>query len=207
MYLQDVDNVFDLAVGRRASRYGDVYHQNEVEQSTYNFEHRDAEMLFEHFERLRARSASACCGAGLVAARVRLVHEVLAHVQPARRARRDHGDRARGVHRPRARAGARVAQAYYESRERLGFPMLQGGRAVNATLPRRAAHRGAAAEGAAAARGGVRRCARRQPPRRGIRAGRGGFTRLRDAAPARRARARRRRPGAPIARSTRRAAR
>ena len=33
MYLQGVDNVYDLTVDRRASRYGDVYHQNEVEQS------------------------------------------------------------------------------------------------------------------------------------------------------------------------------
>ena len=44
MYLQDVDNVFDLVYTRgriaasSASDYGDVFHQNEVEQSVYNFE-------------------------------------------------------------------------------------------------------------------------------------------------------------------------
>jgi len=50
MYLQDVDNVFDLVwtygPDGTAVTYRDVYHQNEVEQSTYNFEHADvAEML------------------------------------------------------------------------------------------------------------------------------------------------------------------
>src|SRR5881275_3371382 len=56
MYLQGVENVFDLVwtewqeAGRtRRLTYGDVYHQNEVEQSTYNFEHANAETLFRHF--------------------------------------------------------------------------------------------------------------------------------------------------------------
>ena len=47
MYLQDVDNVFDLVYTRWKDRgvehvltYGDVFHQNEVEQSVYNFEQR-----------------------------------------------------------------------------------------------------------------------------------------------------------------------
>jgi glycyl-tRNA synthetase alpha chain len=52
MYLQGVENVFDLVwaqgPGYRVT-YGDVYHQNEVEQSTYNFEHSNVEMLFRHF--------------------------------------------------------------------------------------------------------------------------------------------------------------
>ena len=56
MYLQGKDNVFDLvwterddAGARRVLTYGDVYHQNEVEQSTYNFERSDAQGLLEHF--------------------------------------------------------------------------------------------------------------------------------------------------------------
>ena len=53
MYLQDVQSVYDLvwtegANGRRVL-YRDVFHQNEVEQSTYNFEHSSAQMLFAHF--------------------------------------------------------------------------------------------------------------------------------------------------------------
>src|SRR4029450_2482508 len=48
MYLQGVENVFDL-VWTEGLTYRDVYHQNEVEQSTYNFEHSDAQTLFRHF--------------------------------------------------------------------------------------------------------------------------------------------------------------
>ncbi|PKO79126.1 MAG: glycine--tRNA ligase subunit alpha, partial [Betaproteobacteria bacterium HGW-Betaproteobacteria-13] len=53
MYLQGVENVYDLvwAVYPDGSKvtYGDVYHQNEVEQSTYNFEHSNVEFLFSLF--------------------------------------------------------------------------------------------------------------------------------------------------------------
>jgi glycyl-tRNA synthetase alpha chain len=45
MYLQGVENVFDL-VWTPGVTYGDVFHQNEVEQSTYNFEHSDVDFLF-----------------------------------------------------------------------------------------------------------------------------------------------------------------
>ena len=54
MYLQGVDNVYNLTwtedktTGHKLS-YGDVYKQNEVEQSTYNFEHSDADFLFTAF--------------------------------------------------------------------------------------------------------------------------------------------------------------
>ena len=52
MYLQGVDNVYDLTwtEGPTAKlTYGDVYHQNEVEQSTYNFEHSDVDFLLAAF--------------------------------------------------------------------------------------------------------------------------------------------------------------
>ena len=48
MYLQGVDNVYNLKWTDTLS-YGDVYKQNEVEQSTYNFEHSDADFLFTAF--------------------------------------------------------------------------------------------------------------------------------------------------------------
>ncbi|MBP6775786.1 MAG: glycine--tRNA ligase subunit alpha, partial [Piscinibacter sp.] len=48
MYLQGVDSVYKLAWTDGLS-YGDVYHQNEVEQSTYNFEHSDVEFLLQAF--------------------------------------------------------------------------------------------------------------------------------------------------------------
>jgi glycyl-tRNA synthetase alpha chain len=48
MYLQGVDNVYDLTWTEGLS-YGDVYLQNEIEQSTYNFEHSDVEFLLTAF--------------------------------------------------------------------------------------------------------------------------------------------------------------
>ena len=53
MYIQGVDSVYDLVwsdgpLGK--TTYGDVFHQNEVEQSTYNFEHADVDFLFHCFE-------------------------------------------------------------------------------------------------------------------------------------------------------------
>lgn len=50
MYLQEVDNVFDLKWNDDIT-YRDVYHQQEVEQSTYNFEIADANLLFDLFEK------------------------------------------------------------------------------------------------------------------------------------------------------------
>ena len=49
MYLQGVESVYDLAWNEHLS-YGEVYHQNEVEQSRYNFEESDAAMLLQHFQ-------------------------------------------------------------------------------------------------------------------------------------------------------------
>ena len=48
MYLQGVENVYDLT-WTDGLTYGDVYHQNEVEQSTYNFEHSNVNWLFQQF--------------------------------------------------------------------------------------------------------------------------------------------------------------
>ena len=60
MYLQDVQSVYDLVwtEGANGNRvlYRDVFHQNEVEQSTYNFEHSSAEMLFSHFNDYEAEA-------------------------------------------------------------------------------------------------------------------------------------------------------
>ena len=53
MYIQKKESVYDLVwsdVGGRVVTYGDVYHQNEVEQSAYNFEHADTAALFERFK-------------------------------------------------------------------------------------------------------------------------------------------------------------
>jgi glycyl-tRNA synthetase alpha chain len=49
MYVQDVEFVYDLAFNEDF-RYGEVYHQNEVEQSAFNFELADTDILFQHFK-------------------------------------------------------------------------------------------------------------------------------------------------------------
>ena len=61
MYVQNVDNVYDLvfteandANGTPEVLYGDVFHQNEVQQSTYNFEHSNTENTLKKFEMAEA---------------------------------------------------------------------------------------------------------------------------------------------------------
>jgi glycyl-tRNA synthetase alpha chain len=52
MYVQGVENVYDLVFSRSGNRtvlYGEVFHQNEIEYSRYNFEYSDAEILQRHF--------------------------------------------------------------------------------------------------------------------------------------------------------------
>jgi len=63
MYLQQVESVYDLVWGPSASgtiSYGDVFHQNEVEQSAYNFEHADVTALFATFEQCEAQCTALC---------------------------------------------------------------------------------------------------------------------------------------------------
>ena len=55
MYLQSVDNVYDLQWNADI-KYGDVHHQQEVEQSTYNFEKADVPVLFDLFNKYEAES-------------------------------------------------------------------------------------------------------------------------------------------------------
>ena len=55
MYLQGVDNVYDLQ-WNDGIKYGDIHHQQEVEQSTYNFEKADVPVLFELFKKYEAES-------------------------------------------------------------------------------------------------------------------------------------------------------
>ena len=123
MYLQGKDNVFDL-VWVDGVTYRDVYHQNEVEQSRYNFELANVDWLLRQFDDYESE-AKRLVEAGLVLPGLRDGAQVLAHLQPARCARRDLGDRARGLHRARARARAAGRAGYYDSREALGFPMCK----------------------------------------------------------------------------------
>ncbi len=104
MYLQGVDNVYDLT-WTEGLTYRDVYHQNEVEQSTYNFEHSDAEFLFTAFAAHEKQSKHLMEQQLALPAYEQLL-KCRPLLQPARRARRDQRHRARGLHRPHPRAGA-----------------------------------------------------------------------------------------------------
>lgn len=55
MYLQGIDNVYDLKWNEQIT-YGDVHHQQEIEQSTYNFEKADVDMLFDFFNKYEAEA-------------------------------------------------------------------------------------------------------------------------------------------------------
>jgi glycyl-tRNA synthetase alpha chain len=121
MYLQGVENVFDLK-WTDGLTYGDVYHQNEVEQSTYNFEHSDAEFLFIAFGAHEKQAQH------LVQAQLALpaYEQVLkaAHTFNLLDARGAISVTERAAYIGRIRNLARaVAQSYFDSRARLGFPM------------------------------------------------------------------------------------
>ncbi|HTT37121.1 MAG TPA: glycine--tRNA ligase subunit alpha [Burkholderiales bacterium] len=123
MYLQGKDNVYDLVWVDGVS-YGDVYHQNEVEQSTYNFERSNVQMLFEHFNQFESE-AKRLIDSGLPLPGYEMVMKC-SHVFNLLDARGAISVTERAAYIGRVRALARsVAQAYYESRERLGFPMLK----------------------------------------------------------------------------------
>ena len=130
MYLQGKDNVFDLVwaetTGEGAVQtltYGDVYHQNEVEQSTYNFEHANAPKLADLFAFFESEAKR------LLEAKLPLPgYEMIlkaAHTFNLLDARGAISVTERAAYIGRIRALSRqVAQAYVESRETLGFPML-----------------------------------------------------------------------------------
>src|SRR6266403_2017231 len=131
LYLQGVDNVFDLAYTRwhangreRTLSYGDVFHQNEVEQSTYNFEQSDPKILLGQFELFESEAARLIhAGLALPAYETVLKAGHTFNLLDARGAI-SVTERAGYIGRIRTLARA-VAQSYFDSRERLGFPMLQ----------------------------------------------------------------------------------
>ena len=127
MYLQDVDNVFDLVwtVGPQGPvTYRDVYHQNEVEQSAYNFEHADVEVLFRRFDECEAE-ASRLIELGLPLPAYDQVCKA-SHSFNLLDARRAIGvtERQRYILRVRQLSRA-VAEAYAAQREKLGHPGLR----------------------------------------------------------------------------------
>ncbi len=128
MYLQDVESVYDLLWAQSpegAVTYHDVFHQNEVEQSIYNFEQADIAALFTWFDTCESESRR-LIGAGLPlpAYEQTLKASHTFNLLDARHAL-SVSERQRYILRVRLLARA-VAQAYYDTRKNLGFPMLPG---------------------------------------------------------------------------------
>lgn len=129
MYIQEVDSVYDLVwtdgpMGK--IMYGDIFHQNEVEQSTYNFEHANVDVLFKQFE-----DCEQACNE-LLALETPLPLPAYEQVMKASHAFNlldaRHAisvtERQRYILRVRTMAKA-VAESYYQAREALGFPMCK----------------------------------------------------------------------------------
>ncbi|UJF22244.1 glycine--tRNA ligase subunit alpha [Shewanella sp. HL-SH8] len=129
MYIQEVDSVYDLVwtdgpMGRVT--YGDIFHQNEVEQSTYNFEHANVEVLFRQFD-----DCEKACQL-LLGLEKPLPLPAYEQVMKASHAFNlldaRHAisvtERQRYILRVRTMAKG-VAESYYKAREALGFPMCK----------------------------------------------------------------------------------
>ena len=129
MYIQGVENVYDLQWTDDYS-YGDIFKQNEIEQSTYNFEHADIENLFSQFDNYEKNCVH------LVEQQLPLpaYEQVLkaSHCFNLLDARQAIGvtERARYIGRVRGMA-RQVAHEYYASRERLGFPRCKSDQIVD----------------------------------------------------------------------------
>ncbi|WP_040572064.1 glycine--tRNA ligase subunit alpha [Shewanella benthica] len=129
MYIQEVDSVYDLVwtdgpLGKVL--YGDIFHQNEVEQSAYNFEHANVEVLFRNFDDCE----QAC--QHLLTLKKPLPLPAYEQVMKASHAFNlldaRHAisvtERQRYILRVRTMAKG-VAESYYQAREALGFPMCK----------------------------------------------------------------------------------
>ncbi|UCX03059.1 glycine--tRNA ligase subunit alpha [Shewanella glacialimarina] len=129
MYIQEVDSVYDLVwtdgpMGRVT--YGDIFHQNEVEQSTYNFEYANVEVLFRQFD-----DCEKACQL-LLGLEKPLPLPAYEQVMKASHAFNlldaRHAisvtERQRYILRVRTMAKG-VAESYYKAREALGFPMCK----------------------------------------------------------------------------------
>ena len=126
MYLQEVDSIFDLVwtYGPDGTpvTYGDVFHQNEVEQSAYNFEHADVDALFAAFDQSEKDALN------LIEHNLPLpaYEQVMKASHSFNLLDARHAisvtERQRYILRVRTLAKA-VAESYFSAREALGFPM------------------------------------------------------------------------------------
>lgn len=127
MYLQGVDSVYDLVWTKGqfgTVTYGDVFHQNEVEQSTYNFEYAPVDKLFELFDFYESEAVR------LIEAKLSLpAYEQVVKASHTFNLLDARGaisvtERQRYILRVRTLARA-IAQSYVQARAELGFPMAE----------------------------------------------------------------------------------
>ena len=127
MYLQGVDSVYDLVWTKGqfgTVTYGDVFHQNEVEQSTYNFEYANVEKMFELFDFYEAEATR------LIEAKLPLpAYEQVVKASHSFNLLDARGaisvtERQRYILRVRTLARS-IAQSYVAARAELGFPMAE----------------------------------------------------------------------------------
>ena len=127
MYLQNVDNVYDLIWTESPKNfvtYGDVYLQNEIEMSAYNFEHANVEQLFKAFENCEIE-CSLLIDQHLSLPAYEMVMKA-SHTFNLLDARKAISVTERQRYILRVRTLARlVAKEYFASREKLGFPLAE----------------------------------------------------------------------------------
>jgi glycyl-tRNA synthetase alpha chain len=127
MYVQGVESIYDLVwtdgpMGKVT--YGDIFHQNEVEQSAFNFEHADVAALFNQFDQCEQDSHKLIeAGLPLPAYEQVMKASHIFNLLDARHAI-SVTERQRYILRVRTLSKA-VAEAYYAARERLGFPLCK----------------------------------------------------------------------------------
>ena len=125
MYLQGVDNVFDLKWTDDVT-YGHMHHQQEVEQSTYNFEKADIDMLFDLFNKYEAEAKRIIEQSMILPAYEYCLK--CSHTFNMLDARGAISVTERTSYIARIRYLARAcAGAYLEQREKMGFPLLKNG--------------------------------------------------------------------------------
>ena len=129
MYLQGVDSIYDLVWAQGPAgtvSYGDVFHQNEVEMSRYNFQEADVPQLFSYFDHCEAQALQLVeKGLPLPAYEMVMKASHTFNLLDARHAI-SVTERQRFILRVRTLARA-VAQAYFDARAALGFPLADPG--------------------------------------------------------------------------------
>ncbi len=128
MYLQEKDSVFDIQWNENV-KYGEIYLQNEIEQSKYNFEYSTPEILFNLFD-MYTKEVDNCLDNGLVLPGYDFVLKC-SHTFNLLDARGviSKDERTNFINRIR-RMAEKAAKLYYKQREEMGFPLLRTANAV-----------------------------------------------------------------------------